>query len=129
MVIRTPTLDGTQIENWMRQSASQIGLTSGFESLSSRPAEGVTYFDFKKARQALQRARKKSSPRTIKPLRRLRTNQAAVNESLADALSALLAVNKAMASELTALGTELAQLRARLPANGSEPRSIPETHA
>jgi hypothetical protein len=122
-------LDGRQIENWMREGAKQLSLTSSLGDLSPLHAVGVPCFDFKKARQALQRARKKSSSRAIKPLRRLRTDQAAINESLADALSAVLAVNKAMASELTALGTELAQLRARLQANDPDTRSTPETRA
>ena len=68
-------------------------------------------FDFKKTREALNRARTKTEVHTIKPLQRLRRNQGAVNEGLIDAFSALLAVNKQMAAEISALSSEMAALR------------------
>lgn len=71
-------------------------------------------FDFKSARQSLSRARAKNDIDTIKPLRRLRRNQGAINEALIDALSALIGVNKQMASEIAGLSAELAALRQQL---------------
>jgi hypothetical protein len=71
-------------------------------------------FDFKSARQSLGRARAKNDIDTIKPLRRLRRNQGAINEGVIDALSALIAVNKQMAAEIAGLSGELASLRERL---------------
>jgi len=71
-------------------------------------------FDFKNARQSLGRARAKNDIDTIKPLRRLRRNQGAINEALIDTLSALIAVNKQMAGEIAGLSGELAVLRQQL---------------
>ena len=79
-------------------------------------------FDFKSARQSLGRARAKNDIDTIKPLRRLRRNQGAINEALSDALSALIAVNKQMAGEIAGLSGELASLRERLAEPGTGPR-------
>ena len=63
---------------------------------------------------SLGRARAKNDIDTIKPLRRLRRNQGAINEALIDALSALIAVNKQMAGEIAGLSGELATLRQQL---------------
>lgn len=129
MLIRTPTLDGQQIETWIRQGAEMV-MPSSFElpAAVASTARAHAAFDFKKARQALQRARAKSGVRGIKPLRRLRTNQAAVNEGLLDAFGALLAINKSMAAELSAVSTELAELRARISRSAAaDTRSTPET--
>lgn len=71
-------------------------------------------FDFKSARQSLGRARAKNDIDTIKPLRRLRRNQGAINEALIDSLSALIGVNKQMAAEISGLSGELAALRQQL---------------
>ena len=125
MLIRTPTLDAGRIESWIRDGAESLSPANGAETSRSGTAEGQWHagFDFKKARQALQRARAKTALRTIKPLRRLRTNQAAVNESVIDALSALLAVNKSMAAEVAALATEVAELRGRLAGRSPQKHS------
>jgi hypothetical protein len=58
---------------------------------------------------------------TIKPLRRLRRNQGAINEGLIDSLSALIAVNKQMAAELAGLSGELATLRQQIAAPKTAP--------
>ena len=117
MLIQTPALNGEQIENWIRDGVQSVRLPKKDNNV--RVSAAVVHrhhpgFDFKKARLALQRARAKTAVHTIKPLRRLRTNQAAVNESLIDALASTLAVNRAMAEELAELATEVAELRARL---------------
>jgi hypothetical protein len=116
MEIRSPALTTEQITKWMRlavtRPASKPATTSapvGFGSYGNHPG-----FDFKKARQALNRARAKTDVNTIKPLRRLRRNQGAVNEALIDSFSALVAVNKQMASEIAALSADMAALRQRL---------------
>ena len=106
-----------QISKWMRAAATQPrseqAAMRGGESApsSSRRHPG---FDFKNARQSLGRARAKNDIDTIKPLRRLRRNQGAINEALIDALSALIAVNKQMAAEIAGLSGELATLRQQL---------------
>lgn len=116
MQIRGPELTGEQIANWMRQAAARPTTAA---AISRAPSDSRSYrdhpgFDFKKARQALNRARAKTDVNTIKPLRRLRRNQGAVNEGLIDSFSALIAVNKQMAAEITALSADVARLRQRL---------------
>ena len=116
MEIRSPALTTEQITKWIQLAVARP---------TSRPASGRAPadvrshgkhpgFDFKKARQALNRARAKTDVNTIKPLRRLRRNQGAVNEALIDSFSALVAVNKQMASEIAALSADMAALRQRL---------------
>src|SRR5438874_12596639 len=114
MQSRTPELSTEQISKWMRAAAAQPrreqAVDRGAESTPSsfRRHPG---FDFKNARQSLGRARAKNDIDTIKPLRRLRRNQGAINEALIDSLSALIAVNKQMAAEIAGLSGELATLR------------------
>jgi len=118
MQISSPELTSEQIEQWMRLAAAsprpggQVAATRA--PMELRPYRDHPGFDFKKAKQALNRARSKTDVNTIKPLRRLRRNQGAVNEGLIDSFSALIAVNKQMAAEITALSTDLATLRQRL---------------
>lgn len=119
MEIRSPALTTEQITKWTRLAVARpiskpatARATAGFGSHGNHPG-----FDFKKARQALNRARAKTDVNTIKPLRRLRRNQGAVNEALIDSFSALVAVNKQMASEIAALSTDMAALRQRLSEN------------
>jgi hypothetical protein len=119
MEIRSPELTSEQISNWMRLS---VALPPSRQSSRRTPAEVRSYrdhpgFDFKKAKQALNRARAKTAVNTIKPFRRLRRNQGAVNEALIDSFGALVAVNKQMASEIVALSADLAALRQRLAEN------------
>ena len=116
MQIRGSELTSEQIANWMRLAAVRPTPVRKSERApvdlrSHRPHPG---FDFKQAREALNRARKKTDVRTLKPFQRLRRNQGAVNEGLIDAFSALIAVNKQMASEIAALSGEVATLRLRL---------------
>ncbi len=127
MLIHCPELTTDQIAGWMRTAAPRPLARPG----SGRPAEASVRshhpgFDFKKAREALNRARNKTDVRTIKPLQRLRRNQGAVNEGLIDSFSALIAVNKQMASEISALSSEIATLRQRLAEH--EARSTPENN-
>jgi hypothetical protein len=116
MQIRSPALTTEQITKWIRLAAARpasqpmtVRPAADFGSHGNHPG-----FDFKKARQALNRARAKTDVNTIKPLRRLRRNQGAVNEALIDSFSALVAVNKQMASEIAALSADMATLRQRL---------------
>ena len=116
MQLRTPALSPEQIAKWMRAAATQPRLEQPAET-GAAPLSAFRRhpgFDFKSARQALGRARAKNDIDTIKPLRRLRRNQGAINEGLIDALSALIAVNKQMAGEIAGLSGELATLRERL---------------
>ena len=117
MQSRTPELSTEQISKWMRAAAAQ----PRHEQAVERGAEATQSsfrrhpgFDFKNARQSLGRARAKNDIDTIKPLRRLRRNQGAINEALIDTLSALIAVNKQMAGEIAGLSGELATLRQHL---------------
>lgn len=116
MQIRNPALTPEQITKWMRLAVAR---PASRNAPGRTPPDISSYghhpgFDFKKARQALNRARAKTEVHTIKPLRRLRRNQGAVNEALIDSFSALVAVNKQMASEIAALSADLAALRQRL---------------
>jgi hypothetical protein len=118
MLIRSPELTSDQIAEWMRLAVARPRPASPVAAskapMELRPYRGHPGFDFKKAKQALNRARSKTDVHTIKPLRRLRRNQGAVNEGLIDSFSALIAVNKQMAAEITALSADLATLRQRL---------------
>src|SRR5436190_24128335 len=117
MQSRTPELSTEQISKWMRAAAAQPRHEQAVERGAEAPLSTFRRhpgFDFKSARQSLGRARSKNDIDTIKPLRRLRRNQGAINEALIDALSALIAVNKQMAGEIAGLSGELAALRARL---------------
>lgn len=127
MQIRSPELTIEQIAKWAGLAATHPASESatGRTPSDSRPQGNHPGFDFKKARQALNRARAKTDVNTIKPLRRLRRNQGAVNEALIDSFSALVAVNKQMASEITALSTDVAALRQRLAENEAPTTSDP----
>jgi len=117
MQSRSPDLSTEQISKWMRAAAKQPAPPPMRARESRLPASFVARhpgFDFKSARQSLNRARAKNDIDTIKPLRRLRRNQGAINEALADALSALIAVNKQMAAEIAGLSGEMAGLREKL---------------
>jgi hypothetical protein len=127
MQIRSPELTIEQIATWARLAATHPASESatGRAPSDSRSRGNHPGFDFKKARQALNRARAKTDVNTIKPLRRLRRNQGAVNEALIDSFSALVAVNKQMASEITALSADVAALRQRLAENEAPATSDP----
>jgi hypothetical protein len=117
MQSRSPDLSAEQIAEWMRAAAKQPQPTQMQARQPHLPSSFVGRhpgFDFRSTRQSLNRARAKNDIDTIKPLRRLRRNQGAINEALADALSALIAVNKQMAGEIAGLSGELAALRGRL---------------
>jgi hypothetical protein len=116
MQVRSPELSVEQISKWMRAAATEPrrklpAVPDAHPASISRHHPG---FDFKSARQSLGRARAKNDIDTIKPLRRLRRNQGAINEALIDSLSALIAVNKQMAAEIAGLSGELATLRQQL---------------
>ena len=116
MQLRSPALSSEQITKWMRAAATQPRLEQPVARAAGAPSSFPRHpgFDFKSARQSLGRARAKNDIDTIKPLRRLRRNQGAINEALIDALSALIAVNKQMAGEIAGLSGELATLREQL---------------
>lgn len=127
MDIRSPELTATQIARWMRLAAT---LPPERQIVRRAPADVASFrnhpgFDFKKARQALNRARAKTSVKTIQPFRRIRRNQGAVNEALIDSFGALVAVNKQMAAEITSLSAELGALRQRLVENETPTASDP----
>jgi hypothetical protein len=116
MQVRSPELSVEQISKWMRAAATEPQpklptVPDAHRASASRHHPG---FDFKSARQSLGRARAKNDIDTIKPLRRLRRNQGAINEGVIDSLSALIAVNKQMAAEIAGLSGELATLRQQL---------------
>jgi hypothetical protein len=64
---------------------------------------------------SLDRARRKSFVRTIKPLRRLLRNQGAVNDSLIDALFHLSAQTQEMVEEIKDLRKQLTALQKQVP--------------
>lgn len=129
MLIHCPELTAAQIAEWMQTAAARPATTQ----TARRPSIDRTMrkhhpgFDFKKTRDALNRARAKTDVHTIKPLQRLRRNQGAVNEGLIDCFSALIAVNKQMAAEISALSAEMATLRQLLAQ--SEARSTSENNS
>ena len=129
MQIRCPERTIDHIAEWMQRAlARPASRKTNSRPLLQRPTpRHHPGFDFKKTRDALNRARTKTDVRTIKPLQRLRRNQGAVNEGLIDAFSALIAVNKQMAAEISALSSEMATLRQMLAEN--EARSTSEDNA
>jgi hypothetical protein len=116
MQVRSPELSVEQISKWMRAAVTEPQREPSAARESHLPSTFRRHpgFDFKNARQSLGRARAKNDIDTIKPLRRLRRNQGAINEALIDSLSALIAVNKQMAAEIAGLSGELATLRQQL---------------
>ena len=64
---------------------------------------------------SLERARRKSFVRAMKPLRRLLRNQGAVNDSLIDALFHLSAQTQEMVEEIMDLRKQLAALQKQIP--------------
>lgn len=116
MQMRSPELTSEQITKWMRLAVSRpvAKQPAGRVPADSKPHREHPGFDFKKTKQALNRARAKTAVNTIKPFRRLRRNQGAVNEALIDSFGSLVAVNKQMASEIAALSADVATLRQRL---------------
>jgi hypothetical protein len=116
MQVRSPELSVEQISKWMRTAATEPRPEQWAAHEAQLPSVFRRHpgFDFKSARQSLGRARTKNDIDTIKPLRRLRRNQGAINEALIDSLSALIAVNKQMAAEIAGLSGELATLRQQL---------------
>ena len=125
MRIHCPELTTDQIVDWMRTAATRPASRRPAGRLSPEATTRRHHpgFDFKKAREALNRARTKTDVPTIKPLQRLRRNQGAVNEGLIDAFSALIAVNKQMAAEISALSSEMAMLRQLLAENEARSKS------
>ena len=115
-MVRSPELSVEQISKWMRAAATEPRREQPAAHEAHLPSAFRRHpgFDFKSARQSLGRARAKNDIDTIKPLRRLRRNQGAINEALIDSLSALIAVNKQMAAEIAGLSGELATLRQQL---------------
>lgn len=126
MQIRCPQLTSEQIAEWMQAAlprpSSRRGPTESFAPPAATPYHHPG-FDFKKTRDALNRARNKTDVHTIKPLQRLRRNQGAVNEGFVDAFSALIAVNKQMAREIAGLSADVATLRQRLAEQEARPAS------
>jgi hypothetical protein len=123
MQVRSPEVSAEQVAKWMRARAQSRTVTATADrgpriNQFSRHHPG---FDFKNARESLKRARAKNDIDTIKPLRRLRRNQGAINEALVDCLSAVLAVNKQMASEIAGLSGEIAMLRQQVADNENHP--------
>jgi hypothetical protein len=128
MLIHCPELTADQIAEWMRTAAVRPTRRPANRSSAERTMRHHhPGFDFKKAREALNRARTKTDVDTIKPLQRLRRNQGAVNEGLIDSFSALIAVNKQMAAEISALSSEMATLRQLVAEN--EARSTSEQNS
>jgi hypothetical protein len=129
MLIHCPELTAHQIAEWMRTAAARPAATrTGRRAFVERTARHHhPGYDFKKAREALNRARTKTDVHTIKPLQRLRRNQGAVNEGLIDSFSALIAVNKQMAAEISALSSEMATLRQLLAENEARSTSEPQS--
>ena len=119
MLIRMPGLDAEQIAKWI-DDAIEAPATGEAAVRRLAIAHQESGFDFEKVREALHRTRAKTWVRLIKPLRGLRRNQGAVNDSLIDAVDALLAVNKQMASELAALRREMAALRTQAAQRGND---------
>ena len=121
MQLRSPDLSTEQIAKWMR-AAAHCRKTQSVPERAPQAGQLSRHhpgFDFKNARQSLNRARAKNDIDTIKPLRRLRRNQGAINEALIDCLSAALSVNKQMAAEIAGLSGEIATLRQQIAENGA----------
>jgi hypothetical protein len=125
MLIHCPELTAAQIAEWMRTAAARPAMrhTARPPVIDWTMRQHHPGFDFKKTRDALNRARTKTDVHTVKPLQRLRRNQGAVNEGLIDSFSALIAVNKQMAAEISALSSEMATLRQLLAESEARWRS------
>jgi hypothetical protein len=79
------------------------------------PASLTSEAHFSHVYDSLDRARRKSFVRAMKPLRRLLRNQGAVNDSLIDALFHLSAQTQEMIAEIRDLKKQLAALQKQIP--------------
>ena len=97
-------LSVTEISQRIRQAAVAKSWRPGHH-LSSGPASlpETGSFHTSRIQAALQRARRKTFSKQIKPLRRLSRNQGAVNDSLIEAVHHLALQNEEMREELSDL--------------------------
>jgi hypothetical protein len=115
MAIRLPELTPNQISNWIENTAQTHAGADHFEPQQSSAldeAASQILFDFSNIRRGLNRARAKTFVDLPRPLRRLRTNQGAVNQSLIDALGGTVTVVELLVAEMRGLRAEVARLRA-----------------
>ena len=115
MAIRLPELTPNQISNWIETTAHNHAGSEQFEPQQPSAldeAASQVLFDFSNIRHGLNRARAKTFVQLPRPLRRLRTNQGAVNQSLIDALGGTVTVVELLVAEVRGLRGEVARLRA-----------------
>jgi hypothetical protein len=119
MSIHLPELTPKQIASWIETSAAEVAQNAPREPLRRNRQRGASVgvaqqasFDFSGVREALNRAFAKTHVPALKPFRRLRRNQGAVNQSLIDSVGGTVAIVEAMADEIRALRAEVAELRA-----------------
>jgi hypothetical protein len=97
--------DAASSERW-RQSQRAVAKTMPISLPASSHASEI--------RVSLDRARRKSFVRAIKPLRRLLRNQGAVNDSLIESLCHLYAQSEQMIEALSELQTRFVSLEMQL---------------
>lgn len=108
--------DAASSERW-RQSQRGVAKSMPISLPASSHASEI--------RLSIDRARRKSFVRAMKPLRRLLRNQGAVNDSLITALYHLFAQSEQMIEALSEMHTRLAKLEARIQQLRERPDTFP----
>ena len=121
----TQTSDNVPIEevtNQLYDVASTEGWRPGRRVVTKpMPPSLTTAVHVSLIQEALDRARRKTFVRAIKPLRRLLRNQGAVNDSLIEAVYHLFAQNKEITAELSKLQRRVLALELQVQELGAEP--------
>lgn len=116
--MKIPVINEASISEWMRKSAEA---RSQFVHADASMEAGAPGKQFEIVDAELRRAKAKSFVKGIKPLRGLRRNQEAVNESTLAAVRELVVVNRKMACEIEALQNLALVLRQQIVELQSRP--------
>lgn len=116
------SLTDAQIGDWIRAGAHDA--LRGYPPVDEKQSSGAKSASLgvapeilrriKESRHSLERAEAKNAVKIIKPLRSLRRDQSAVNESLIDSIRSLLAVNREMLNALETLSVKFEDLQTQL---------------
>src|SRR2546426_6022594 len=106
MLIRKSQITPDHVSEWIRDAAKGASFSGAAGDSSFVPT--AYRFSFDVVNSELHRAHSKSFVRMVKPFRRLRRNQGAVNESLIRAVNELCNINHEMAREIEVMRAALA---------------------
>ena len=114
MLVQKSQITASRISEWIRDAAGRASFTSDGHAGDGSFMPVVHRFSFDIVESELNRARTKTFVRAVKPFRRIRRNQGAVNDSLIRAVGELCNVNREMAREIELMRGALAELRQQI---------------